>query len=69
MVNVNLKPTATNIILLLVFVVFVIVVGPLATIASLNALFPALNIPMNFLTWCSALWLGALLSGGLSSKK
>jgi hypothetical protein len=34
-------------------------------------LFPSLNIPLNFDTWCSALILGGVMSGGIfrSSSK
>lgn len=65
--RINMKPTATNITLLLVFVVAVIVFGPLLTVWSINTLFN-LNIGYNFYTWAAALWLGAILSGGLVSR-
>lgn len=56
------------IIALLAFIIFI---GPVATIWSLNTLFPALNIPLNFDTWIAALILGGVVSGGLfrSSSK
>lgn len=49
------------VILLLIFAV-IIVVGPIATIWSLNTLFPILNIPFSFDTWAAALLLGGALS-------
>jgi hypothetical protein len=53
--------------LLLLFALFMLIIGPIATIWSLNALFPALNIELGFDTWCAALILGGLVSGqGLS---
>jgi hypothetical protein len=56
-------------VLLILFALFMIVIGPIATIWSLNALFPALAIPLSFETWCAALILGAVVSGqGLSFK-
>jgi hypothetical protein len=55
---------------LILFAIFMIVIGPVATIWSLNALFPALAIPLSFDTWCAALILGAVVSGqGLSFSK
>ena len=51
------------------FAVFMIIIGPCATIWSLNALFPALNITLGFDTWCAALILGAVIRGdGISFK-
>lgn len=56
-------------VLLILFAVFMIIIGPVATIWSLNALFPVLAIPLSFETWCAALILGAVVSGqGLSFK-
>lgn len=54
---------------LFVLLIGILFLGPLATIAALNTLFPALAIPYNIWTWLSALWLGALVSGGLVSAK
>lgn len=47
---------------LLVLAICVVVI-PLLTIAALNELF-ALTITVTVGTWASALWLGALLTGG-----
>ena len=56
-----------KLVFLLAFAVFMIIIGPMATIWSLNTLFPALNIELGFDTWCAALVLGAVVSGqGLS---
>lgn len=56
-----------KIVVLLAFAVFMVIIGPIATIWSLNTLFPALNIVLGFDTWCAALVLGAVISGqGLS---
>lgn len=51
-----------KIFLLILFIVAVVVLGPIATIWSLNTLFPALAIPVNFDTWCAAAVLGGILS-------
>lgn len=57
------------ILVLLAILVGIIVVAPLIGIWSLNTLFPALAIPYTLATWAAALWLGAVLSGGLVSVK
>jgi len=48
-----------------------IILIPCATIWSLNALFPALAIPLTFDTWCAALVLGGVVGGstGFSFRK
>jgi hypothetical protein len=55
------------------FVVLILILAPVATIWSLNTLFPALNIPISFDTWCAALILGGVVGGStglsFSSKK
>ena len=55
-------------ILLLVFVVFLIVVGPILTIWSLNTLFPVLAIPFTFDTWIAAVILGGLFKTSVGKK-
>ena len=52
------------------FVVLLLILAPVATIWSLNTLFPILNIPISFDTWCAALILGGVVGGstGLSFK-
>jgi hypothetical protein len=52
-----------KVLVLIAFAVFMVVIGPVATIWSLNTLFPALNIALGFDTWCAALILGAVVSG------
>ena len=56
--------------LIIGFVVLIFILAPVATIWSLNTLFPALNIPISFDTWCAALILGGVVGGstGLSFK-
>ena len=57
--------------LIVVFVVLLIVLAPIATIWSLNTLFPALAIPVTFETWMASLVLGGVVGGttGVSFKK
>ena len=47
-------------VLIVLLVMVLIVLGPLATIASMNTLF-GLGIPYNIYTWLSVMWLGVIL--------
>ena len=60
-----------KILLPIIFVVLLVILGPVATIWSLNTLFPVLNIPISFDTWIAALVLGGVVGGttGVSFKK
>jgi hypothetical protein len=55
----------------IIFIVLLIILGPIATIWSLNTLFPVLAIPIGFDTWFAALVLGGVVGGstGVSFKK
>jgi len=46
----------------IVLVVFLIALGPLLILWSLNTLFPVLAIPYTIWTWVAALILGAIVS-------
>jgi hypothetical protein len=48
-----------------------LVIMPIATIWSLNTLFPALAIPLSFDTWIATVVLGGVVGGttGVSFKK
>jgi hypothetical protein len=52
-------------------ILVLVVLTPLATIWSLNTLFPILNIPMGFDTWLASLILAGVVGGttGVSFKK
>jgi hypothetical protein len=60
-----------KILLIVVFVVLLVILAPIATIWSLNTLFPALAIPVTFETWMASLVLGGVVGGttGVSFKK
>jgi hypothetical protein len=60
-----------ELILWLALIVALVIIGPLATIWSLNTLFPILEIPFSFETWFATLVLGGVVGGstGLSFKK
>jgi hypothetical protein len=51
-----------KVLLMVAFLVLLVVIGPIATIWSLNTLFPILDIPFTFDTWVAALLLGGALS-------
>jgi hypothetical protein len=56
--------------LLILLAIALVILGPIATIWSLNALFPALAIPFTFDTWVAALILSGVVSGqGLSFSR
>jgi len=57
--------------LIVAFVILLIILAPIATIWSLNTLFPALAIPVTFDTWMASLVLGGVVGGttGVSFKK
>jgi len=54
---------------LMILAVAVIILGPIATIWSLNTLFPVLAIPYTFDTWVAAVVIAGIIRGdGLSFK-
>ena len=60
----------TSIFVMILIAIAVFIGAPIATIWSLNTLFPALAIPYTFQTWVAAFVLFAGVSGiGLSTKK
>jgi hypothetical protein len=61
----------TKVVAFAVVFLLVIVLMPLATIWSLNTLFPALAIPTTFETWMATVILGGVVGGttGVSFKK
>jgi len=55
--------------LLLVLMIALIILGPIATIWSLNTLFPVLAIPYTFETWVASVIIAGIIRGdGLSFK-
>jgi len=50
----------TNAILGVLFIVALVILGPVATIWALNTLFPALAIPYDFDHWCAVVILGGV---------
>ena len=58
-----------KLILLIAFIVFLVVIGPLLTIWALNTLFPVLAIPFAIETWAAIILLGGFLRANVSLKK
>jgi len=52
---------------LLVLVYLILV--PIAVIWSMNTLFPVLNIPVNFDTWCAIVVFGGFIRSTIVTKK
>jgi hypothetical protein len=61
----------TKVLFIVALLFLVVVIMPLATIWSLNTLFPALAIPTTFETWVATVILGGVVGGttGVSFKK
>jgi hypothetical protein len=53
----------------LAVIVFLIAIGPLATIWALNTLFPVLVIPYTFDTWVAVVIVGALFKTKVTVDK
>jgi hypothetical protein len=53
----------TKVLFLIAFIIFLVVIGPILTIWSLNTLFPALAIQYTIETWAAAAILFAGVSG------
>ena len=60
-----------KILLAIGLILAMLVIMPIATIWSLNTLFPALAIPLSFDTWIATVVLGGVVGGttGVSFKK
>jgi hypothetical protein len=58
-----------KLILAVLFIVFLIVVGPLLTIWALNTLFPVLAIGYTWQTWLAVVIIGGLFKSSVSIKK
>ena len=60
-----------KILLILLGILALLVIMPIATIWSLNTLFPVLAIPLSLDTWIAAVVLGGVVGGttGVSFKK
>ena len=59
----------SNTIMLVIFLLILVILGPIATIWALNALFTVLAIPYTLETWFAAVIIGGIIRGdGISFK-
>jgi len=61
-----------KVLIVIAVILAIVVLAPIATIWSLNTLFPVLNIPLTLDTWMAAIILGGVVGGtgiGFGSKK
>ena len=59
----------SNTIMLAIFLLILVILGPIATIWALNALFPVLAIPYTLETWFATVIIGGIIRGdGVSFK-
>jgi hypothetical protein len=54
--------------LVVAFVIALVILGPIATIWSVNTLFPVVNIPYTFDTWCAAIILAGVFKTTITKK-
>jgi len=48
---------------LLAFIIFLVVIGPVLVLWSLNTIFPVLAIPYTLETWCATVLIGIFIRG------
>ncbi len=58
-----------TLVLMIVFVIVLIVIGPIITIWGWNTLFPMVAVPYTFETWLAVIILGAFFRANVSIKK
>ena len=59
----------SNTIMLAIFLLILVILGPIVTIWALNALFPVLAIPYTLETWFATVIIGGIIRGdGVSFK-
>ncbi len=66
---IKLKPTNTNIILILILAVLIFIGAPIALIWALNTLFPVLAIPYTLETWLAAFIIPAAFKANIEFNK
>jgi len=59
---------ANKILFWVVFLVALVILGPVAVIWSLNTLFPALAIPLSLDTWCAVVVLSGVFKTTITRK-
>lgn len=66
---IKLKPTGTNVAIILILAVLILIGAPLALIWALNTLFPVLAIPYTLETWLAAFIIPAALKAKVEVNK
>ena len=56
-----------KVIILVLFILFLVILGPILSIWSLNTLFPALAIPYTVETWFASLILSSVFASKIKS--
>jgi hypothetical protein len=59
----------SNTIVAVLFIVALVILGPITTIWCINTLFPVAAIPYTFDTWCATMILGGLFKTSVVNKK
>ena len=59
---------SNKVILWAVFIIALVILGPVAVIWSLNTLFPALAIPLGLDTWCAVVVLSGVFKTTITRK-
>jgi DMSO reductase anchor subunit len=55
-----------KVLVMIAIILAIVILAPVATIWSLNTLFPILNIPLTLDTWMATIILGSVVGGGIS---
>lgn len=66
---IKLKPTAGNLVLIIVLAVLIVIGAPIALIWALNTLFPVLAIPYTLETWLAAFIIPAAFKTDIIKNK
>ena len=64
----KLKPTTSNILIVLILATLVFIGGPIALIWAINTLFPVLAIPLTVETWLAAFIIPTALKANITYK-
>jgi len=63
-----MEEVMNKLILIVALVIFIVIIGPIATIWALNTLFPALAIPFTVDTWLATVIVGGVFKTSISRK-
>lgn len=69
MIDLKIKPTNTNLVIMLMIAAVVYLGSPLAMIWAFNTLFPSIAIPYSIETWLAAFIIPAVFKSNVTLKK